>query len=79
MQRSATNWSSYGLDGRRLLKLLPLSLRLRAMMSVLERNLHRQAHLTTALAQVTELMTQVEQRLHEEGLIDARKSSELLF
>lgn len=80
MRNSAINWNSYSLDQRRLERLLPSSLRLRAALGVLERNLHRQAHLTTSLRAISSLLDHVEQeQAIAKGHDDARQAREVLF
>lgn len=73
--RNAMNWSSYGLDSKRLQRLLPQSLRLRAVEQVLLRNLSHPHRLTTVLAMMPRLMDDVE----EEVRYGARKADQVLF
>lgn len=68
-------WRGYSIDAMRLRELLPHSLRLRAMVALLEQNLNRPG-LPEQMSSLTRLMAEAEQCLQNER---GRRENSTLF
>lgn len=73
------NWNSFGIDAKRLRRLARSSLRLRALLPVLEVNRNRTA-MPTMMAEVNRLLAELEAEAKRRADADGeRERSELLF